>query len=312
MYVDRKHKLPKWLYEFQGYRRYYAYTFMFLPIAVYFFVFHYIPMYGILLGFIDYKIKLGIFGSQWVGFQNFFELFEAELFRRSIRNTLVISTLRLICGLPFPIAFALLLNELRQGRFKKIVQTVSYLPHFMSWVVTAGIFTQLLSPSNGMINYILRKFGLSPIFFLGSNNWFRATLIVTGIWKSFGWNSIIYLAAITGINQELYEAANVDGATRWQKMIKITLPLIMPTFSTLFILDVGSILNAGFDQIFNLYNEAVYETGDIIDTYIYRLGLGNMEYSKSTAVGLFKNLIGFLMVVLTNAITKRISDYGIW
>ena len=229
-------------------------------------------------------------------------------------NTLTISALKLLFGFPSPIILALMLNEVRHGGYKKAVQTVSYLPHFLSWVVLAGMFQQLLSPNNGAVNAVLQKyFGFkNAIYFLGDNRYFRGTLIVTDIWKNVGWSSILYLATIAGIDPALYEAATVDGASRFQCTRYITLPSLAPTIVVMLILNVGSIMDAGFDQVFNLYNPAVYQTGDIIDTYVYRYGLGDMKYSLATAVGLFKNIIAFVLVLTTNLIAKRISGSGIW
>ena len=206
------------------------------------------------------------------------------------------------------------MNEVTHLRFKKTVQTISYLPHFLSWVVLAGMFQQLLSPNNGAVNAVLRDvFGVKEsIYFLGSNTYFRGTLIGTDLWKNVGWSSILYLATISGIDPTLYEAATVDGATRWQCTRYITLPSLVSTIVIMLILSVGSIMDAGFDQVFNLYNSAVYKTGDIIDTYVYRYGLGEMKYSFATAVGLFKNVIAFVLVLGTNLVARRISGEGIW
>jgi putative aldouronate transport system permease protein len=300
------------LYGFKGYRKHLGLTIMFIPVVVYFIVFKYIPMYGITLAFKDFRFNLGIMGSPWVGLDNFRDLFMFNTFNRAVRNTIIISLLKLIAGFPMPIILALVLNEVRHVRFKKLVQTISYLPHFLSWVVLAGVFIQLFSPSTGFVNYILSLFNIKPIYFLGDNKWFRSTLVFTSVWKNVGWSSIIYLAAIAGIDLSMYEAAICDGATRFQRMWYITLPSILPTVTVLLILNIGSLLDAGFDQIFNLYNAAVYETADIIDTYVYRTGMRDMKYSLATAVGLFKNGIGFVLVFSTNYITRKISDTGVW
>lgn len=297
---------------FKGYLKNPVLTLMFLPVVIYYIVFHYVPMYGIVLAFKDYSLTLGIMKSPWVGFEVFSQLFKTASFTRAFRNTIIISLLRWVTGFPAPIILALMLNELKNLRYKKVIQTISYLPHFLSWVILAGLFTQLLSPSNGAVNYIIEKLGGKPIYFLADNKYFRGTLVVTGIWKEIGWGTVVYLATIAGIDQELYEAAECDGAKRWRKMWSITLPLMKPTIVILLIMNCGSILSAGFDQIFNLYNANVYETADIIDTYVYRRGIGNMEYNVSTAVGLFKNLIGFFMVTGTNFLAKRLGEEGIW
>ena len=311
---QQKSAFGRWLHGFTGYRKHLTLTLMFLPVFLYFFVFKYIPMGGIVLAFKNYKISLGIFGSDWCGLDNFTKAFATSTFRRSVWNTLSISGLKLLFGFPAPIILALMLNEVQHVRFKKTVQTISYLPHFLSWVVLAGMFQQLLSPNNGAVNAVLRDvFGVKDsIYFLGDNKYFRGTLIATDMWKNVGWASILYLATIAGIDPTLYEAATVDGATRWQCTRYITLPSLLSTIVIMLILNVGSIMDAGFDQVFNLYNSAVYKTGDIIDTYVYRYGLGDMKYSLATAVGLFKNVIAFVLVVGTNLIARRISGEGIW
>ncbi len=300
--------------SFRGYITHYELVLMFLPVLAYFILFRYVPMYGITLAFKKFNLAKGILGSPWVGLDNFTTLFATQTFLRAIRNTVIISLQRLVFGFPMPILLALMINEVRHLKFKKVVQTVSYLPHFLSWVILAGLFLQMLSPSTGPVNHILTQwFGVrDPIFFLGDNAYFRGTLIVTDIWKGMGWGSVLYLATIAGIDTSLYEAAVMDGASRMQRILYITLPCLIPTISILLILNVGGILDAGFDQIFNMYNEAVYETGDIIDTYVYRVGLGQMRYSQGTAVGLFKNVIGFFLVILTNKISQRINGNGVW
>jgi len=207
---------------------------------------------------------------------------------------------------------ALLLNEVRHSLFKRTVQTISYMPHFLSWVVIAGLFTQFLSPSIGPINILLQSMGIQPIYFLADPGWFRSVLVGTEIWKDIGWGTIIYLAALTGINPELYEASTVDGANRFQNMFYITLPSMAPVVTIMFIFAVGKIVNDDFDQIFNLYNPAVYNVGDVLSTYTYRRGLIQMEYSFATAVGLFKNAIAFILIVITNSVAKKINDYGLW
>ena len=310
----QKNAFARWIHSFAGYRKYAALSLMFIPVVLYFFVFKYIPMGGIVIAFKNYKISQGIFGSEWCGFDNFTKAFELATFRRSVWNTLAISGLKLLFGFPAPIILALMLNEVNHLRFKKTVQTISYLPHFLSWVVLAGMFQQLLSPNNGAVNAVLRDvFGVKEsIYFLGDNQYFRGTLIVTDIWKNVGWSSILYLATIAGIDPTLYEAATVDGATRWQSTRYITLPSLLSTIVIMLILSVGSIMDAGFDQVFNLYNSAVYKTGDIIDTYVYRYGIGEMKYALATAVGLFKNVIAFVLVVGTNVVARKISGEGIW
>lgn len=284
-----------------------------LPVVVLVFIFAYMPMYGIMMAFKDFNVRLGVWDSPWVGMENFQALFRSPSFLEVLRNTVLISFYRLLFGFPAPILFAIFLNEIIHTKFKKMVQTISYLPHFMSWVVLGGIFTQLFSADRGIINYLIQLFGHEPIMFLSDDRYFRSIVIITGIWQSVGWSSVLYLASIAGIDQQLYEAARIDGANRFHMMRYITLPSLYPVITILFILQVGGILNAGFDQIFNLYSPMVYDVGDILDTYVYRRGIAEgSDYSFTTAVGLFKNVIGFFLVIVTNKITKKISDNGIW
>ena len=271
-------------------------------------------MYGLTIAFKDFVLLKGISGSPWVGLENFRKLLTAPSFSEVFVNTIKISFLRLIFGFPAPILLALLLNEVGNARFKKVVQTISYLPHFLSWVVLAGIVIQILSPSSGIVNQIIVMFGGNPIYFVADPRYFVPMLIVTGIWKEVGWGTVVYLASITSISPELYEAATIDGAGRFQKMLHITLPALRPVVSIMFILNSGNLINAGFDQIYNLYNPAVYKVADIIDTYVYRRGLLDMKYSFSSAAGLFKNIISFALVLTTNGLVKVISgkENGIW
>ncbi|PZM66281.1 sugar ABC transporter permease [Paenibacillus dendritiformis] len=286
--------------------------YMLFPCLLFFFIFKYLPMYGIILAFKDYRIVDGIFGSPWCGLDNFRELFSGRDFPRAFRNTIILSVYKLIFGFPAPVILAILLNELRVILFKKFVQTLSYLPHFLSWVVLAGVFMEIFSPTRGVVNYLLTSLGLEPIFFFGDQNWFRTLLVSTEVWKSVGWGSIIYLAALSNVDPSLYEAAVVDGARRWHQMIHITLPSLLPVITIMFIFAVGGIISDDFDQIFNFYNEAVYEVGDVLSTYTYRLGIKEMEYGLATASGLFTTVIAFVLILLTNFIVKRFSDYGIW
>ena len=297
---------------FRPYVKNYDIFLLFLPVLAWYIIFCYLPMYGIVIAFQDFKLASGIAGSEWVGFAQFEKLFRSPSFLRVFKNSVEISLLRIVIGFPMPIILALMLNEIQNKYFKKISQTISYLPHFLSWVVLAGVFTQILSPSTGIVNKILNQLGVESIYFMGDPQWFRFTLISTGVWQSVGWGSIIYIAAITSIDTQLYEAAVIDGANRMQRIMKITLPSIAPVITIQLILTSGSIINAGFDQIFNMYNDSVMKVSDIIDTFVYRKGLVEMEYSFSTAVGLFKNIISLAFVVGTNFIAKRVNDNGIW
>ncbi|MBU5442884.1 ABC transporter permease subunit [Paenibacillus sp. MSJ-34] len=307
--VKQPGRFKRWL---KSYYRHRYLLLMLLPCLLFFFVFKYLPMYGITLAFKDYKVVKGIFGSPWVGVENFQFLFEGREFPRALKNTLILSFYKLIFGFPAPIILALLLNELRKVFFKRFVQTLSYLPHFLSWVILAGIFMELFSPTRGTINYIISLFGGDPIFFFGDKHWFRTLLVSTEIWKSIGWGSIVYLAALSNVDTTLYEAAVVDGANRWKQMRYITLPAIMPVVTIMFIFAVGGIINDDFDQVFNFYNENVYEVGDVLSTYTYRIGITQMKYGLSTASGLFVNLIALILIIVTNSITRRFNDYGIW
>ncbi|TDF98115.1 ABC transporter permease [Paenibacillus piri] len=298
------------------YKRYMKHKYLFLlliPALIWYGVFYYGPLYGIQLAFKEFRIMDGITGSPWVGFTHFERMFSATNdFGTIMKNTVIISFYHIIFGFPAPIALALLFNELRSKAFKRITQSISYLPHFLSWVVLSGLVMTMLSPSTGIVNYILQLLGFEPIYFLGDPAYFRFTLIVTGIWKEIGWGTIIYLAALASIDPHLYEAAHVDGANRWKQLLHITLPGLLPVIAVMFILRVGHLLDGGFDQVFNLYNAGVYEVGDIIDTYVFRVGITKMQYSFTTAVGLFKNAVGFAMLLLTNYLVKKAGQEGLF
>ncbi|MBW7453033.1 ABC transporter permease [Paenibacillus sepulcri] len=283
-----------------------------LPAFVWYFIFYYIPMYGLTIAFKDFQIMDGILGSPWIGFENFNQMFHTYEFIRVLRNTLIISGLKLLFVYTSGIVLALVLNEIFHDKFKKIVQTISYLPHFLSWVIIGSIMIELLSPVSGLVNNIIKALGGKAIYFLADPNWFIPVLIVSDIWQSVGWGSIIYLAAITGVDPQIYESATIDGAGRFTKIWRITLPSIMNVIIIMMIFNIGNLMNAGFDQIFNLYNPRVYEVGDIIDTYVYRVGLTQMNYSFSTAVGLFKNAIGLALVLLVNRVANRFGQTGLW
>lgn len=289
------------------------YLFLLLaPVLIWYAIFHYGPMYGIQLAFKDFYIMKGIWGSSWVGFKHFHYLFAMSPdFWKIMRNTVVISFYHIAFGFPAPIILALLLNEVRISVFKKIAQTISYLPHFLSWVVIGGIMITLLSPSTGVVNYIIEQLGFKPIYFLGNESYFRFTLVASGIWKEIGWGTIIYLAALAGVDLQLYEAAVLDGANRWKQTVHITIPSILPVITILLILRVGGVLDAGFDQILTLYSPAVYDKADVLDTYVYRVGLQNFQFSLTAAVGLFKNVIAVVLVLMTNYIVKKMGQEGI-
>ncbi|MGN8647428.1 ABC transporter permease [Gracilibacillus sp. HCP3S3_G5_1] len=283
-----------------------------LPAVIVALFFQYAPMGGLIMAFQDYKPWLGFFQSEWIGFEHFHTIFQTEHARRVILNTLIISVLKLFFGLIVPIAIALLLNEVYHTVFKRTVQTVIYLPYFLSWVILGGILLDLLSPEGGLMNQFLGVFGVEPIFFLGSNSWFVPTVVVTDLWKETGFNTIVFLAAITAVNPNLYEAAYIDGANRWKQTLYITLPAMMPIIIVVGTLSLGNILNAGFDQIFNLYNPLVYQTGDIIDTYVYRRALVDGDFSFGTAVGLFKSVISFFLIVLGYRLAYKYANWRIF
>lgn len=281
---------------------------MLLPGLILIAIFDYGPMYGVQIAFKDFHIMEGIWGSPWVGLDHFKRFFTNPRVLKVFRNTIEISLLRLVCGFPSPIILALLINEVKSRFFKRFTQTVSYLPHFLSWVVIAALVYAMLSPSSGIINIVIQALGFKPVFFMAEPSLFRPILIVSSIWKEVGWGSILYLAALSNVDVHIYEAAIVDGANRVQRMWYISLPTIMPVVTISLILSMGGIMNAGFDQIFNLYNSQVYEVGDIIDTFVYRIGLLGMEYSFTAAVGLFKSVVGLVMILTVNSIARRLGD----
>ncbi|MDR2043563.1 MAG: ABC transporter permease subunit [Clostridium sp.] len=293
--------------------KYKALIIMMLPAISFFAVFCYAPMYGVVLAFKDYSISKGIMASDWVGLYYFKRLFSSSRFWEVMQNTLVISLLKLIIGFFPPVIFALFLNEVQTKWFKKLTQTASYLPYFISWIVMAGIVREIFS-ANGVINQIITSFGGEAQIWLSKKAYFRTILVSTDIWKGFGWGSIIYISAISSIDPQLYEAASLDGAGRLKKILHITLPCLIPVITINMILAMGGVLNAGFDQIFNLTNSSVKGVADIIDTYVYELGIQNRDYSLSTAVGLFKSLIAMILVLSTNFIAKRINgaEYTLW
>ncbi|TDQ41093.1 ABC transporter permease [Aureibacillus halotolerans] len=276
------------------------------------FVFSYLPLPGIVMAFQEFKPWLGFFNSPWVGLEQFNKLFTFAEARQVIWNTLIIASLKVVFQLIVPILFALLLNEVKQMGFKRSVQTLVYLPHFLSWVILGGILLDMLSVEGGIVNQFLGSFGIEPIFFLGDGDWFRFTIILSDIWKEFGFSAIIFLAALAGINPSLYEASIVDGANRFQQVLYITLPSLLPITIVVATLALGNILNAGFDQILNLYNPMVYEKGDIIDTYVYRQGLLGGQFSYATAVGLFKSVIAFILIITGYRLAYKYADYRIF
>jgi putative aldouronate transport system permease protein len=283
-----------------------------IPVA-WFIVYYYVPIYGLTLAFKRFRILEGIGGSPWVGFEHFERLFSSPKFFQVLRNTLVLAFFRLVFYMPMPIIFALLLNEIRHPRYKKISQSLTYLPHFLSWVVVGGIVRNLLSPVNGLFNYFVTLAGNDPISFLLQPVYFRPIVILSSIWRDTGWGSIVILAAITNIDPDLYSSCEIDGGGRWAQLWYITLPGILPIVLMIYILRTGRLLKVGFDQILNLYNPAVYRVGDIIQTYTYRVGLIDFDFSYATAIGFFINVVAFIVLILSNWIVKRIdAESSLW
>lgn len=284
-----------------------------LPVIIYYILFHYKPMYGLIISFQDYRPRKGISGSEWVGFENFLTFFNSIYFGRLIRNTLRISLSTLIFGFPAPIILALLINELKNVRFSRFVQTVTYMPHFISLVVICAMIREFVK-SNGFITQLLVVlFGYEGKDLLSKASAFVPIYVISNIWQGIGWGSIVYLAALTAIDPQLYEAAEVDGAnTRWKKTIHITLPCLLPTIIIMFIMRMGQVMSVGYEKIILLYNEGIYETADVISSYVYRMGLVNRQYSFSAAVGLFNSVINFALVVIANKISRSVSETSLW
>ena len=287
------------------------YHLMLLPIVILLFIFSVIPMVGLVMAFENYIPAKGIFGSKWVGLANFKYMLQLPDSMQVLKNTLIIAVSKIIMGMIVPIIFALMLNEVRNRIFKKTVQTIVYMPYFLSWVLLGGIFSMIFS-LDGVFNEFLKLFNVEPIMFLGSNKWFRTIIVGTDVWKNFGYNAIVYLAALTGIDANLYEAAAIDGAGRWKQLVHVTMPALIPTIILMTTLSLGNILNAGFDQIYNMYTVPVYQTGDIIDTYVFRIGLQGMQYSLGTAVGMLKSVVSFILIGVSYWLAKRFAGYHIF
>ena len=292
-------------------RTWMLYVMLVLPLA-YFLVFKYIPMANIVIAFKDYNIFRGVWDSPWVGFKWFAETFQSRDFFFALRNTLVLNILDLIMGFPAPIILAVLLNELPFKYYKKLAQTIIYLPHFLSWIIIAGMAIQLFAPGSGLINIMLVKMGIGPIDFLMNKGMWIGTYIGLGVWKEMGWGTIIYLAAITGINPELYEAAEVDGANRWGKIWHVTLPGIRSTIVILLIMNLGRILGSEFDRPYALMNPTVLQVADVISTMVYRVGIRSSQFSLTAAIGLFQSVVCVLFLVAANAIAKKAGERGVW
>ena len=300
-----------WIQVKKDWKRHRSLYLMVLPVILFYVLFHYKPMYGALIAFQDYNPRLGFSGSEWVGFDQFNRFFTSPYFGRLVKNTLLLSVYGILFGFPAPIILALLLNELRAKRFKKTVQTITNLPHFISLVVVTGIikdFTQ----STGLINDIIVMFGGERSSLIQNPALYRTIYIVSDIWQGIGWGSIIYLSALSGVDQQLYEAASIDGAGRWKQLIHVTLPGIAPTIVIMLIMRMGQLLGTGYEKTILLYNEATYETADVIASYIYRVGILERNWSYSTAIGLFNSVINLALLIVTNKISKRVSETSLW
>ena len=284
---------------------------MILPPLLFYIIFCYGPMYGVLIAFKDYSIADGVWGSPWVGFKWFEKFLADPYFWKLVRNTLLLNIYGLVFGFPVPIILALMLNEVSSTKFKRVVQTVSYLPHFISTVVICGMLVNFLSLS-GIFNQLLAALGLEKIQFLMQPQYFRTIFTASGIWQSCGWTSIIYLASLTSVDQQIVEAAAIDGANRWQRIRHVTLPAITPTISIMLIMQLGRLMTLGYEKIILLYNGSTYETADTIATYVYRRGILNADYSYSTAVGLFQSVVGVILLVLANKFSKKLSETSLW
>ncbi|MGN0742987.1 MAG: ABC transporter permease [Candidatus Fimadaptatus sp.] len=291
-------------------RKQWQYHVLLIPGIIFVFIFNYIPLYGLVIAFQKYNPAMG-FNSPWVGLANFEYLFRQPNFVRTIWNTFYIAVFKIVGGIIVPVTFALLLNELRSTAVKRVYQTVIYMPNFLSWVILAGVMIDILG-SDGIVNSLVVMMGGQPVSFLGDASVFPWTMIVSDIWKSFGFGTVIYLAALTSIDPGLYEAAIVDGAGRWMQTVYITIPMILPTVVLMTVLSLGNVLNAGFDQIYNLYSPMVYKTGDIIDTYVYRLGIQQAQYSVGTAVGMFKSVISGVLICMSYYLADRLAGYRVF
>ncbi len=286
--------------------------FMIFPGLILVLIYSYVPFFGVTMAFMKFLPARPYFDNPWVGFDHFKYVWDMPNSLRVLWNTIYIAGLKIIIGQIVPITIALLLNEISKSWLKRGVQTLIYLPHFLSWIILGGILIDILSPSQGVVNQLLGTFGIDPIYFLGDNRWFPITIILTDVWKEFGFSTIVYLAALTSVNPSLYEAAVIDGANRWKQTTNITLPSILPIVILLATLSLGNVLNAGFDQVFNLYSPTVYESGDIIDTLVFRVGLEEAQYSVATAIGLFKSIVSFVMISLSYFLAYRLANYRIF
>ena len=300
----------------QGHRRFrkeLPFHLMLLVPVIIVFIYMYLPMGGLVIAFQKFIPAKGLFGDQkWVGWGNFELLLKNPQALPALRNTVIIAAWKIVLQLLIPVTVSILLNEIRSDAFRRTTQTLIYVPHFLSWIILGGILLDILSPNGGLLNRFLTLFGIEPIFFLGDNHWFRFTLIFTDVWKEFGFGTIVYLAAITNIDPTQYEAATIDGANRFQRMLHVTLPNMRMIIVLMMVLSLGNVLNAGFDQVYNLYSKQVYSTGDIIDTFIYRLGLIQQQFGQSTAMGMFKSVVSTFFISVSYFCAYKFADYRIF
>lgn len=282
-----------------------------VPVLAYYIIFHYVPMYGVTIAFKDYFPGMDLAEAPWVGFDNFSKFFDSYYFGRLVWNTLSIRLFQILVGFPLPIILAILLNELREGGLKKTVQNLTFIPHFLSSVVIVSLLNMLFQRT-GVVNQVLGFFGHDPILFMQEASWFKPLFVLSGVWQNMGWNSLIYIGAILSIDPALYEAASIDGATRWQKIWRITLPCLMPTIIIMLLMNLGSIMNVGFDKALLMQNDLNKQASDIISTFVYERGILEGDYGLSTAVGLFNSLINTALLVVSNLLTKKVSGSGLW
>jgi len=283
-----------------------------LPGLLFFVLFKYVPLLGSAIAFQNYNLFAGVTKSPWVGLEHFERMFSHYDFLKILRNTLLLGTYDILFAFTAPIVLALLLNEVRLVLYKKIIQTIFYAPHFLSWVIVSGIFVGILSPSSGIVNVILGWFGVEPIYFLGEDSYIRSVLVGSGLWRDVGWGTIIYLAALAGINPDLYEASNIDGAGRWRQTLSITLPALLPVITILFLLKIGDFLDYGFERVFVFQNPLNIQSSEILDTYIYKAGLQQLQYSYATAIGLFKSVVGLFLIAIANTISKKATGESLY
>lgn len=307
--IQRSTRNAEWISNFRKYKAIYLIS---IPGILYFLVFKYIPLFGSVMAFQEYNLFKGIGDSPWVGLDHFVRMFQYDEFIRIFWNTLLIGVYNLAFAFVIPIVLALLLNEIRLVMYKRVLQTIIYMPHFLSWVIIGGIAVGILSPTTGMVNQFIMWLGFEPIYFLGEDSYIRSILVGSGVWKEAGWGTIIYLAALAGINPDLYEAARVDGANRWRQILSITIPSIMPTIMILFLLNIGNFLDFGFERVFVFLNALNENKGDILDTYIYRIGLLGKQYSYTTAIGLFKSVIGLLLIMGANTLSRKATGNSLY